>query len=498
VTKQAKAVIVGAGIAGLVAAVELASSGVEVVVVEKEATPGGKLRRICFGDTHIDAGPTVFTMRFVFDAVFAAAGTTLEQHLKLIPAEILARHAWDSTAQLDLFADKKRAADAIAAFAGPAEARGYLAFAARAEKIYRTLEGQFIRSQQPGSAFALARRVGLLAPNDLLGMSPFATMWRGLTDHFRDPRLLQLFGRYATYCGSSPWLAPATLMLVAHVEQAGVWMVEGGMHQIARAFEALAKSKGAEFRYGSSVAEILVENGRAAGVRLESGERISAETVVFNGDAQALAGGLLGRPASRAVAKPEGARSLSALTWTMNAGTSGFPLLRHNVFFSNDYQAEFNDIFIRRRLPSAPTVYVCAQDRGDIASEQHGPERLLVLSNAPATGDMVDFNAAEIASCETQTFELLTRCGLTVDRNSANTVVTTPTQWNRLFPATGGALYGQATHGSMAPFRRPASKTRIPGLVMAGGSAHPGPGVPMAAMSGRLAAATVLASLTRS
>jgi 1-hydroxycarotenoid 3,4-desaturase len=281
-------------------------------------------------------------------------------------------------------------------------------------------------------------------------------------------------------------------MLVAHVEQAGVWMVDGGMHRIARAFEALAASKGAVFRYGDGAAEILVENGRAAGVRLQSGERIAADSVVFNGDAQALAGGLLGRAAGRAVAKPEGARSLSALTWTMNAETSGFPMLRHNVFFSGDYQAEFQDIFVRRRLPSAPTVYVCAQDRGDIASDPGGPERLLVLSNAPATGDTVDFNAAEIAACETKTFELLQRCGLTVDRNSANTVVTTPTQWNRLFPATGGALYGQATHGSMAPFRRPASRTKIPGLVMAGGSAHPGPGVPMAAMSGRLAAAMVL------
>ncbi len=493
-----KVVVVGAGIAGLVAAVELASSGVEVVVVEKEAAPGGKLRQISFGDTHIDAGPTVFTMRFVFDAVFAAAGTTLEQHLKLIPAEILARHAWAADQRLDLFADIRRSADAIGVFAGPAEARGYLAFCARSAKIYRTLEGPFIRAQQPGSAFALARRVGLLAPNELLGMSPFATMWKGLEDHFRDPRLLQLFGRYATYCGSSPWLAPATLMLVAHVEQAGVWMVEGGMHRVARVFEALAKSKGAAFRYGDAVAEIVVENGRAAGVRLASGERIAADAVVFNGDAAALAGGLLGRPASRAVPKPEGARSLSALTWTMNAPAHGFPLLRHNVFFSDDYRAEFDDIFTRRRLPTAPTVYVCAQDRGDVANAIGGPERLLVLTNAPATGDTTDFTAAEIASCETRTFESLQRCGLLVDRTAANTVVTTPTQWNRLFPATGGALYGQATHGSMAAFRRPASRSRMPGLILAGGSAHPGPGVPMAAMSGRLAAAFVLAGLMRS
>jgi len=486
-----KVVVVGAGIAGLVAAVELAAAGTEVVVVERAAAPGGKMRQIAIGDARIDAGPTVFTMRWVFDAVFAAAGTTLEQHLTLQPAEILARHAWDATQRLDLFADVKRSADAIGAFAGPAEARGYLAFCDRAAKIYKTLEAPFIRAQQPGSAFTLARRVGLTQPSELLGMSPFATMWKGLTEHFHDPRLLQLFGRYATYCGSSPWLAPATLMLVAHVEQAGVWMVEGGMHQVARAFEALASSKGASFRYDSEVAEILTSQGRASGVRLASGERIDADAVVFNGDAAALARGLLGQTARRAVPQPDGVRSLSALTWTMTAKAGGFPLVRHNVFFSNAYAAEFDDIFTRRRLPQNPTIYVCAQDRGDMA-EDRDSDRLLILANAPAIGDAHHFTPAEIASCETRTFTLLERCGLTVTRAPETTVITSPTQWNRLFPATGGALYGLASHGSMAPFRRPGSNSRIPGLYLAGGSAHPGPGVPMAALSGRLAAAAIL------
>jgi 1-hydroxycarotenoid 3,4-desaturase len=487
-----KAVVIGSGIAGLVAAVELAAAGLDVTVLEKEPTPGGKLRQV---GAAIDAGPTVFTMRFVFDAVFAAAGTTLEQHLTLKPAEILARHAWDANQRLDLFTDIGRSAEAIGAFAGAAEARGYKEFCVRAGKIYRTLEQPFICSQQPGSAFELARRVGLLAPNDLLGMSPFATMWKGIAEHFRDPRLRQLFGRYATYCGSSPWLAPATLMLVAHVEQAGVWMVEGGMHRIARAFEAIATGHGAIFRYGAKVSEISTKMGRVTGVALESGERFAADVVVFNGDHAALSTGLLGSSAARAVAAPEGARSLSAVTWAMQAQATGFPLLRHNVFFSNDYAAEFDDIFTRRRIPGAPTVYVCAQDRGDVADDSAAPQRLLVLTNAPAIGDTHHFSRAEIEQCQTSTFALLHRCGLELTPTSENAIITSPTQWNQLFPATGGALYGRATHGSMSPFRRPASRSKIAGLYLAGGSAHPGPGVPMAAMSGRLAAASVLADL---
>ena len=493
-----KVVVIGSGIAGLVSAVELAAAGLDVTVLEKEAAPGGKLRQIGPGDVRIDAGPTVFTMRFVFDAVFAAAGTTLEQHLTLIPAEILARHAWNETQRLDLFADVARSADAIGAFAGAAEARGYREFCVRAGKIFRTLKEPFICGQQPGSAFELARRVGLFAPNELLGMSPFATMWNGIAQHFRDPRLRQLFGRYATYCGSSPWLAPATLMLVAHVEQAGVWYVEGGMHRIARAFEGIATGLGAEFRYNATVTGIDTKAGKVSGVSLANGERLAADIVVFNGDHAALADGLLGRTAATAVHKPDGARSLSAVTWTMHAPTSGFDLLRHNVFFSDNYPAEFDDIFTRRRIPGAPTVYVCAQDRGDGEMHIDGPERLLVLTNAPAIGDTHDFTPAEIETCQASSFEILRRCGLEVTPTVENAIVTTPTHWNRLFPATGGALYGRATHGSMSPFRRPASRSRIAGLYLAGGSAHPGPGVPMAAMSGRLAAGAVLMDLQNS
>jgi 1-hydroxycarotenoid 3,4-desaturase len=183
-------------------------------------------------------------------------------------------------------------------------------------------------------------------------------------------------------------------------------------------------------------------------------------------------------------------RSLSAMTWVMNAETRGFPLVRHNVFFSGNYQAEFDDIFGRSRLPREPTVYVCAQDRSDDAAEfKGGRERLLVLVNAPATGDSDRFTGAEAAECEERTFALLARLGLDVDRADSDTVLTTPAGFHDLFPATGGALYGAASHGWMASFSRPGGKTRIPGLYLAGGSVHPGPGVPMAALSGWLAAA---------
>jgi 1-hydroxycarotenoid 3,4-desaturase len=486
--------VIGAGVGGLVAALDLAVRGADVTVLERAATPGGKLREVSAGGAAIDAGPTVFTMRWVFDEIFAAAGTRLADHLSLVPAEILARHAWSAGERLDLFADARRSEEAIGAFAGAAEARGFREFCARAKGIWNTLEGPFIRARRP-TPVSLVRGAGLRGLPDMWRISPFATLWSALGDHFSDIRLRQLFGRYATYAGSSPFLAPATLMLIAHVEQDGVWLVEGGMHRIARALSDLVAAKGGRVRYGAHVAAIETANGRASGVTLADGERIAADAVVFNGDPAALATGLLGGAVRAGTPPvPPAARSLSALTWAMQARVSGFPLLRHSVFFSSDYPAEFEQLFRGGRLPGAPTVYVCAQDRGAAdAAPPDGPERLLCLVNAPANGDARTFTDAEIAGCETATFSLLTACGLALDRVA--TVLTTPARFNALFPATGGALYGQAVHGAMASFRRPGARSRIPGLYLAGGGTHPGAGVPMAALSGRLAASSVLEDL---
>jgi 1-hydroxycarotenoid 3,4-desaturase len=489
-------VVVGAGIGGLVTALELASRGLEVIVLERADGPGGKLREVAVGDARIDSGPTVFTMRWVFDEIFDGIGETLASHLRLEPAHTLARHAWSDGGRLDLFADIDRSADAIGRLAGAAEARGYRAFCERARRVYRMLEGSFVRARHPTlmSVTAAAAKRGL---GELRLLSSYATLWQALGDHFRDPRLRQLFGRYATYAGSSPFLAPTQLMLIAHVEQEGVWLVDGGMHRIAVVLADLAAARGAVLRYRTEVAEVLTAAGRVSGVRLAGGEQIAADAVVVNAEASAVALGLLGEPAKRALAGFETTpRSLSAVTWSMLAEAEGFPLMRHSVFFSDAYAREFDDIFARGRLPTAPTVYVCAQDRDDSeAAPPVGAERLFCLVNAPPTGDQRHFTASEIAQCEERTFGQMERCGLRLRRHPQTTRVTTPAEFSTLFPATGGALYGRALHSSMASFQRPAARTRLPGLYLTGGSTHPGPGVPMVAMSGRLAAASLLEDL---
>lgn len=482
-----RVLVVGAGVGGLTAAAWLAGAGCEVQLLERAAKPGGKLREVAVDGSRLDAGPTVLTMRWIFDELFAELGAPPDGVPRMQPATVLARHAWSADEWLDLPADLQAAADAIGRFSGAAEAHRYLAFCRRAQRVYAALERPYLRASRP-SLPALLWRGGLRGLPGLARIAPFATLWNVLGRQFDDPRLQQLFGRYATYCGSSPFLAPATLMLVAHVEREGVWLLEGGMQRLAEALAAVAQRQGVRLRCGVQVEEILARGGRASGVRLAGGEQLQADAVVFNGDVAALAGGLLGTAAQRGWGKPP-ARSLSALTWHVRADSHGPELHRHNVFFGADYRAEF-DAIAAGRLPPDPTVYLCAQDRPrPPGADAAGPERLMALVNAPAK----PLGAEEIAACHHASFLRLQRAGLQLVRRSP-TLTTTPEDFAALFPGTAGALYGRPTHGWQASFRRPGATSPLPGLFLAGGSVHPGPGLPMAALSGRQAAVALLRS----
>lgn len=482
--------MIGAGIGGLVAALELAARGHRVTVLERAAGPGGKMREIPVRGLQVDAGPTVLTMRWVFDLVFAAAGSALDAQLRLQPAGILGRHVWDDGTALDLDADTGRTAESIGRFAGAAEARRYLEFCARARRIHDTLLDPFLKAPGP-SLPALVRQ----APwPDLLRISPYTSLWRALGSHFHDQRLRQLFGRYSSYCGSSPWQAPATLMLIAHVERCGVWLVDGGMHDLAATLARLATERGATFHYNAHADSIRVERGRVGGVHCRSGLEIPADTVVVNADVAALGAGHFGTAAASAVPRPSpGRRSLSAVTWCLATRTSGLPLVRHTVFHAPESRSEFEDCFVHQRLPRSPSVYLCAQDRGGAdGAPASDPERLLCVVNAPATGDHAAADPAALDELAARVFGRLRRAGLYLEEAAGGAVRTTPQDFEALYPATGGALYGAASHGWLASFRRPAVRTRLPGLYLAGGSVHPGAGVPMAALSGHLAAQAVI------
>jgi 1-hydroxycarotenoid 3,4-desaturase len=496
---SARVVVIGAGIGGLVSAALLAARGSQVIVLEKESAVGGKARRVAVGGAEIDGGPTVFTLRDVFDQVFAACGANLDDFITAQPAEIIARHAWSIEDRLDLFADPARSEDAIGDFAGADAARGYRNFRHEAQRIFEVLEDPFLRGNKASTPLPMMWRIGPSRIGDMLAMRPFDGLWNALGEHFKDQRLRQLFGRYATYCGSSPFLAPATLMLIAHVEARGVWLIDGGIHALAKALATLAEQQGALIRVDSPVAEVLAHNGRACGVRLASGEVIPADVVVANSDPNALAEARFGdTAASAAPPVPPAKRSLSALVWYAHAATEGFALSHHNVFFSPDYAREFREI-AGGRPPSDPSVYLCAIDRpareADNAALPEGQrERIQIIVNAPANGDTHSYSHEEIEQCTKAMRNSLARCGLTLEQDAPQ-IVMNPQSWEALFPSTGGALYGRASHGWAASFQRQGPKTKLKGLYCTGGATHPAAGVPMAALSGLLAAKVIAQDL---
>ena len=486
------AIVIGAGAGGLSASIDLARAGFQVTLLERGNAPGGKMHTRAVDDREVDGGPTVLTMRSIFEQLFADAGACLNDRLTLLESPIIARHAWSHGGVLDLYPDAQRSRQSIEDFAGTDNAAGFERFYSQSARIHQTLSETFMTASKPDPVTLVGRVLRQHHPSSLMAARPAPNLWRALGGFFSDERLRQLFARYATYVGSSPLSTPATLMLIAHVELEGVWLVDGGMHRLAAAMADLGRELGIDLHLNTHVSEVLVKGGKACGVRLEDGTSLPADVVVFNGDTNALATGQLGDEAMRAV-KPRSVeqRGLSALTWCIKGSSSGFGLDHHNVFFESDYPSEFNTLFEKRNVPSKPTVYLCAQDRGPNGS-LNGSERLLMLVNAPADGDRQGWSEDDVARTRDNALAVLERCGLNLGFRDSDCVSTTPNDWHGRFPGSGGSLYGGASHGIWSSFTRPGARSRLKGLYLSGGSVHPGPGVPMATLSGRLAASAVV------
>lgn len=487
---RTRVVVIGAGVGGLASAIRLAAAGLSVTVLERHTHAGGKIRTLPSAAGPVDAGPTVLTMRQMFDDLFACAGARLDDHVSLIRQDLLARHGWSDGSQLDLFASPDQSATAVRDFAGSKSEAEFRAFCDRSRALFEAFDAPMMRAAEPKLG-ALTRHV-LSNPSVIGAMAPLSTLASMLRRQFSDPRLAQLFGRYATYVGGSPYQAPAVLGLIWHAEATGVWVVKGGMHKLAGAMSELAAALGVDIRLGSHVERIDIAEGRARAVILEGGARLPADAIVFNGDPRALAAGALGRDCStiapQTLTTP---RSYSARVYSFAATPRGRELAHHNVLFADDAASEFDDLKAGR-IPQNPSLYICAEDRG----QGHAPpplERFEIITNAPARPQ--NHTDKDLQSWHETIIQRMQSFDLTFTPSPDLETITTPAMFDRLFPQTQGALYGQSPHGMMAAFHRPTARSTIPGLYLVGGGAHPGAGVPMATLSARHAAGAILGDL---
>jgi 1-hydroxycarotenoid 3,4-desaturase len=486
-TSAEKIVIIGAGIAGLATALRLGHAGYDVSVVDMHAAPGGKMRAIPSAAGPVDAGPTVLTMRHVFDTLFADVGDNLTDHVTLTPLATLARHYWDDGTQLDLMADAQASLANVRDAFGAVAAAEFASFSARAKRLFDAFDAPMMRTAMPDQ-IAVARKV-LAQPHLIADMAPHRTLAGLLKSSFSDPRLAQLFGRYATYVGGSPYQSPAILSLIWQAEAQGVWTVAGGMQKLAQAIAGLAERHGVQFHYDTRALRITRQGGQISGVETTKGH-FAAATVVFNGDPRALATGLLG-DSFAGIVKRDGIapRSLSAYVHAFAAVPHGIDLAHHTVFFGHDPKAEFSAL-ARNEMPRDASLYLCAQDHGTAAPD--ALQRFEIIMNAaPVLRDPEQ----EKAQCQTQIFARFRQFGLTFSPTPGPDSLTTPQGFADLFPASLGSLYGRSPHGLTAAFKRPTIRTAMPGLYLAGGGVHPGAGVPMATLCAQHAAAAILGDL---
>ncbi|MCB0166111.1 MAG: phytoene desaturase [Anaerolineae bacterium] len=486
-------VVIGAGIGGLSSAIRLAAAGQRVMIVEQNPAAGGKMGQICQAGFRWDTGPSVITMRHVLDDLFAVAGRQLDDYLTLQPVEPLTRYFYPDGVVLDASRDLARMTDQIARL-DERDVEGYLAYLAYAARLHRITGPVFIYDRPP-----TWRSFSRVSPSDAWFIDPLRSMDQAIRSFVASPHLRQLLGRFATYVGASPYQAPATLNVIAHVElTGGVWYPHGGVYAIARSLMAVAQELGVEFCFNCPVQQIVVERDRAVGVVLNSGDFQPARTVIANVDVATVYHNLL--PSS--IATP---RRIKRLT-QFEPSCSGFILLlgvnrkhpelaHHNIFFSDDYPREFADIFRRGIPPEEPTIYVAITAKSDPTHAPEGSENWFVLVNAPPLGPNFTWET-QAQAYRNRVLARLAAFGFDIRAEIAVEKVITPVDLARLTGAWRGALYGASSNSRWAAFRRPNNRCRdVAGLYFAGGTTHPGGGVPMVALSGRVAAEMALEDL---
>jgi phytoene desaturase len=496
--------IIGSGIGGLSTAIRLAAAGQRVTIYEKNAQVGGKMGQVEADGFRWDIGPSVITMRHVFEELFASAGRRLEDYLTLEPVDPLTRYFYPNGTILDATQDVGKMSSQINQIA-PQDVEGYLAYLRYAEQIHRITGPVFIYDQPPTWRSFL--RVPLA---DWFKIDGLRTMQAAIENHVQSPELRQLLGRFATYVGGSPYLAPATLNVIAHVElSGGVWYPRGGIYAIAQAMARLAEELGVSIHTNSGVREIGVENGRFSHLILENGEMVKGSAVVSNLDVTTTRQHLLKNFYAKAQRRSRfNLENLPLTTYhsSSESSCSGFILLlginkkfpelaHHNILFSPDYPAEFEAIFSQSQPPANPTIYIAITSKTDESHAPSGGENWFVLVNAPPLGDAYDWSANQ-QQYRDLILQKMADFGFDVRDHILTEQIMTPVDLAEGSGAWRGALYGASPNSRWAAFKRPHNRSpHIQGLYFAGGTTHPGGGVPMVTLSGKVAAELLLADL---
>ena len=457
-----KVSVVGAGLGGLAAAARLANKGYQVDVFERQQVPGGKAAELHVttenGPYRFDLGPSLFTMPQILDELFADCGEHRQDHLQLHPVSPSCRYFWSDGQQVD--EDQH--------FWQRPEVARYLQ---HAKGIY-DLSAEAFLNRAPGDFWRGLKTQDLLALRHFLKVATFESLADLNARFFADPYLRQIFDRFATYNGSDPARTLATFAIIPYVEAAfGAWYPHGGMARLGEALAALAERQGAKIHYGQHVDNLL---------------SLPGDVVVCNGDVISAHQDWLPQD-KRAHSLRKHELSLSGYVLLLGLNKKFAKLAHHNIFFSDDYPAEFRQIFAAHELPEQPTIYVAISARSQVSDAPQGGENWFVLVNAPADKDL------DIHGYDQVVLQRLRQFG--VDVKTQDIAVQRsfgPGNFWQRDQAFQGALYGWASHGLAGAVRRPAMRHhKHRNIFFVGGSTHPGGGIPLVLRSGKLGAGLV-------
>lgn len=481
--KKSKAIVIGAGLGGLAIACRLAAKGHQVRVFESSGQYGGKAGQLQQSGFTFDRGPSLFTMPQYVDEVFLDAGKDPRDYYSYHRLDTLCHYFFSDGKFLRASADKKRFAEEVERVF-EVKANRVNQFLDESAKIHELTEEVFIRKSLHKLKSYLSLKVlkGLLS---FRRIRAFETMDHRIKNYFSDPHLIQLFNRYATYNGSNPYKAPATLNVIPHLEFGiGAYMPEGGIHAIPEALYKLALELGVEFHFNKKVDEIEYQAGKCTGIRVGD-SKIGAETIVSNADIYPTYKHLLPKfKAPHKTLKQERSSSALILYWGMQ---DEYPELDvHNIFFSANYPEEFRHLFEESFIYNDPTVYVHVSSK---VCREHAPkekENWFVMVNAPR--HQGQNWGEEIGRVRTSILKKLEQAlGRSVEDKIELEEVLTPEQIDLRTSSYQGSLYGTSSNNRFAAFmRHPNFQSHLKGLYFCGGSVHPGGGIPMVMSSARI------------
>ena len=494
---MAKISVVGAGIGGMSAAARLAKQGHQVTVFENSDQSGGKCRTEWFGDYAFDTGPSLLTLPAVFRDLFLKTGKRIEHVLDISPVDPAFNYNFADGSKVTFpnLSNPKTYQEIEKSF-GISASQSWRQIIERSEKMWEASRDSFIESELT-SIWPLLLRRNLI--NQINQISPFTSL-RSLSEKLNlDPHLKMIIDRYATYTGSDPRSAPAVLLTIAFVESTfGAWHIKGGIGQLSVALEQRCRDLGVDFQFKSLVTKILVERNKVEGVVLSDGKIIKSDLVVSNSDAEYTFNSLIGNEVSSARGERRKLKSatkslagFSLLLGLDNKKSKPVDVEHHNVYFPENYDLEFDQIFTQKVPVTDPTIYLCAPKDSSMVKGAD-KEAWFVLVNAPrhepeSGWDWKD-GGQEYAQ---KIISKMDDLGLNVTNRLDFMEYRTPADLENYAMAPGGSIYGTSSNSPVSAFLRARNRSKVKGLFCVGGSAHPGGGLPLVGISAEIVAKAI-------